>query len=463
MRGILDNMYLANNSRTAVNERVNLQDLTVSRPGGVVRTEGGEPPAQHIYQFQAPPVPPQTFELLEYLDRVVKARTGIGDDVPGLDATALSNVNTGVAALAYDMARMRIELIARNFGEYFVKPLWRKLHELIRKHNTRPMVVRLRNQWTQVMPQEWRERENLVVKVGVGNASREQRMLALQNVLQIQQTIVSAGGLGLVNPGNVYLALTDLMDLTGIPGAEAKYFSDPRQQPPPQPMPDPKLLELQQKGQVEAAKVQIDQARLQLDGQRAQTDATLKAQEMALREREVALRSEVEAMKAQMALQKTAMDERSEVMNAQAELLARAQEARAREQQALLERMRLDLEAVQSAREQAERRYEADLKAAVEMAKLQAQQAAQQTQAALSMMQAQMGELAARPAANVDLAPILEKIEAMGRRLEAPAPAQQTAPVINLAVGGGRKKLTLVRDDDGRVVGGESEDVDDAG
>ncbi len=457
LRGILDNMYLANNSRTAVNERVNLQDLTVSRPGGVVRTEGAEPPAQHIYQFQSAPVPPQTFELMEYLDRVVKARTGIGDDVAGLDTKALSNVNTGVAALAYDMARMRIELIARNFGEHFVRPLWLKLHELLRKHGDRPMAVRLRNQWVQVLPQEWRERTNLSVKVGVGVASREQRMLALQNVLQIQQVILSAGGLNLVNPANLYMALTDLMDLTGLPGAEAKYFTDPRRVPPQQPQPDPKMLELQQKGQVEAAKLQVDQGRLQIDAQKAQTDAQLKAQELALREREVALKAEVEHVKAQMAMQERAINERSEVLNAQAEVMARAQEARAREQAAALERVRLDLEAMQAAREQAERRYEADLKAAVEMAKLQAQQ----QQAALAAVQSQMVGLAERPAqAPVDLAPLVSKIEELGRRLESP-PAREAAPVINLAVGGSRKRLTLVRDEEGRVTGGESVEVED--
>jgi len=40
LRGQLDNMYLANNGRYAVSDRVNLDDMMTSRPGGIVRVQG---------------------------------------------------------------------------------------------------------------------------------------------------------------------------------------------------------------------------------------------------------------------------------------------------------------------------------------------------------------------------------------------------------------------------------------
>lgn len=458
LRGILDNMYLANNARTGVNERVNLQDLLISRPGGVVRTEGMDPPANHLFQFQYPPPPPQVFDLMEYLDRIVKARTGVGDDVAGLDTKALSNVNTGVAALAYDMARMRLELVARNFGEHFVRPLWRKLHELLRKHSVKPMVVRLRNGWESVLPQEWRERENMTISVGIGNASREQRMLALNQVLALQQAALAAGGLGLVTPAQIYASLTDLMELTGIPGAETKYFTDPRQAGPPQSSPDPKLIELQQKGQIEAARVGIEQSRLQHDAAKAQADATLRQAELALKERELGLKAEVERMKAELAMQQRAINEQSEIANARAELATKEIQARQQQINGTLEAMRLQMEAATSARDREERRYEAELKAGIDLIKLQADQQAR----AVESLAGQVQSLATRPAAEpADLRPLLERIDAIGREVAAGRGPPPSAPVLNLQVGGNKKRLTLVRDAEGRVVGGEAEDLDD--
>ena len=159
-RQILDSTYLANNGRMAVNNAVNLDDLKTSRPGGIVRTKGETPPGQHIMPIPQQPPPPQTFELLGHFDEQRRSRIGT-EDVAALDSATLSNVNTGVAALAFDASRAKIELIARICAELGLRPLFLRMHELLRKNSSAAMSFRSGGEWVQVQPQEWRTRSNM--------------------------------------------------------------------------------------------------------------------------------------------------------------------------------------------------------------------------------------------------------------------------------------------------------------
>ena len=76
MRQLLDNMYLTNNNRVAVQDgQVSMDDLLTTRPGGVVRTK--QPPSQVMMPMQSQTISQQAFPLLEYLDTVRESRTGV--------------------------------------------------------------------------------------------------------------------------------------------------------------------------------------------------------------------------------------------------------------------------------------------------------------------------------------------------------------------------------------------------
>ena len=265
-RGMLDNMYLANNARTAVSDKVNLDDLLVSRPGGVVRvdTEDGSTPSEHVMQLDHRPIPQQTFGLLELLDSMIKSRTGVGDEVMGLDAKALQDINTGVILHAYEAARMRIEMIARIVAELGMKNIFKDIHECLCKNQDKAMVVRLRNKWVQVDPSEWRTRENMKVNVGIGNATKERKQFAIEDILQTQISLMESPAATLVSPQNLY---NSLVEKAGSHDLEpTKFFTDPQTLPPPQPPPpDPQMIlagaqaeALQTQSQTQAQKVQAD-------------------------------------------------------------------------------------------------------------------------------------------------------------------------------------------------------------
>ena len=232
VRQMLDNTYLANNSRTAVNDtHVNLDDLLTSRPGGVVRFKGEGAPQQYITPIPHNQLPREAYSMLEYLDEIQKQRTGVGANTAGLDAKSLANVNTGVAAIAYDQTRMKIELIARIIAEVGFKDVFRLVHRLLNTHQDRAMTLNVSGEYVDIDPSEWKKRENTTVAVGVGTVSRERRMIALDTIMKKQSEIAQAGGMGtIVQPWQMYQAVTDMVESLGLEASA--YFTDPRTVPP---------------------------------------------------------------------------------------------------------------------------------------------------------------------------------------------------------------------------------------
>src|SRR3546814_14421006 len=57
-------------------------------------------------------------------------------------------------------------------------------------------VVRLRNKWVPVDPQEWRTRPDMTVNIGLGIGTREQNLLHLNAIWEKQKEIALSGGMG---------------------------------------------------------------------------------------------------------------------------------------------------------------------------------------------------------------------------------------------------------------------------
>jgi hypothetical protein len=266
-RQILDNMYLLNNSRNAVDkDRVNLDDLLTSRPGGIVRVQGD--PGTAIAPIVAQPMSQVAYQMLEYIDQVREARTGVSQSTMGMSSDMLNN-NKGDASVErlLTLAEQRVELIARIFAETGIKNLFLKLHELILKHQDKERVVQLRNKWVEVDPREWRERNNMTVAVGLGTGERQRLSAAMMMMQQIQQNIVANGGLNvLVTPANVYKTTIDLMKYQGIKDP-TPYIQDPNS-PEAQEEIQRQKVQQQQSPDQQAMQVQMQAIQAQLENER---------------------------------------------------------------------------------------------------------------------------------------------------------------------------------------------------
>jgi hypothetical protein len=301
LRQILDNLYLSNNGRHIISDQVNLDDLLTARPGGIVRLKNGALPGQgHVLPLDTPLVAAQAFPMLEYIDGVRENRTGVTRYMQGLDADTLNKTASGINQIM-TAAQQRVELIARVFAETGVKDLFRKILELVNRHQNAPRIIRLRNRWVPMDPREWTTQMDVSISVGLGTGNKDQMLMHLRNLLDIQvQAIRMQGGVDgpLVRLENVYNTLAKLVENAGLKSADP-YFTDPAQRPPAPPpppappQPDPTMVALQKQAQLEAARLAFDRQRasadLALDRAKLAADIALKRGALALKARQAGL------------------------------------------------------------------------------------------------------------------------------------------------------------------------------
>ena len=172
LRGWLDNQYLVNNPRTEVSEmhasENTLDDLLISRPGGIVRTKqpGG------LVPLVVPSIGDSAMPMIEYMDSVREMRTGVTRMGQGIDPESLQSSPAAAANQMFTMAQARMKLIARIFAETGIKDLFLLLHGVIRKHGQEAQTVQLNNQWVNIDPRDWKKRNDMTVDVGLGNGGK---------------------------------------------------------------------------------------------------------------------------------------------------------------------------------------------------------------------------------------------------------------------------------------------------
>jgi len=269
IRGQLDNMYLSNNGRYAISDRVNLEDMLTSRPGGVVRVQGE--PGAAILPLQHTPFPATSFTMVEYLDTMKEKRTGVTAYNQGLDADSLNKTATGINAIM-QAAAARLELVARLFAETGVKELFMLVHRLVRTTATKPDIYRLRGEWVDIDPRSWNNRKDLTVSVGLGTGNKDMQLQHIQTILGAQKDI--GGPIGIVSPQNTYNALVKLTQNAGFRNPE-EFWTDPTGKPPPPPPKDPKLQVTEMTLQADAQKFQ---AQSQMEQQKYQAEVTVEQQ-----------------------------------------------------------------------------------------------------------------------------------------------------------------------------------------
>jgi hypothetical protein len=278
-RGALDNLYLHNNPRVEVSEANagpnTLDDLLVSRPGGVVRTKT---PGGLNWQV-VPDITSSIYPMMQYLDAELETRTGLSRQAQGIDANALQNQSATAVAQVFSASQMRIKLIARVMAEG-VRDIFALLHGTIRKHGQQRQTVRLRNAWVNVDPRSWKTRDDMTINVGLGSGGKAQQFAQLMALANIQKELIAGGKVNLVGDRELYNTATELTRIMGHKDT-SRFFNDPTEinpqtgqllhppPAPPAPPPDPKLLALQARAQADhlaaAHRAQIEQQRAQAD------------------------------------------------------------------------------------------------------------------------------------------------------------------------------------------------------
>lgn len=257
-RQSLDSLYLSNNPRyTIVKGAVELDDLLVSRPGGIIRQD--MPGA--VGTLETPFVGANSMPMMELIDKMREERTGVSSVTQGLDPNALADSTNLVGSMIMNAAQARVKMIARVIAETGYKSLMMLIHRLVIQYEENEKIADLNDgKYTPINPSTWKTRRDMTVKVGIGNSDRTQKIMSLERMLTAQQQIFTnqQGEGPLLNSQNVYNTLTDMMKLIGM-DTQDRYFSDPaKYQAPPPPPPS-----------VQERTVDVAEAEIQLQANKA--------------------------------------------------------------------------------------------------------------------------------------------------------------------------------------------------
>jgi hypothetical protein len=269
-RGILDSLAQSIHPRTAIVEgQANMEDVLNTEVGAVIRMRA---PGM-VQPFTTPFVGQAAFPMLDYLDDIKQTRTGISKAAAGLDADALQSTTKAAVSATVNAAHQHIEMIARIFAETGLRKLFTGILKLVVENQDRARMIRLRNTFVPIDPRSWDAKMDVVVNVGVGDGTVEDRIAILNQVAMRQEMLIKETG-----PNNPVVSvqqytntLTKMLQLAGIKDSQ-NYFNqlpaDFQLPEPPAPKPTPEEMLAQVQAQSIQADIQKKAAELQLDRER---------------------------------------------------------------------------------------------------------------------------------------------------------------------------------------------------
>jgi len=317
-RSILDHAMITNNPRYTVVKGglTNPRELIDNRVGGIVNVS--RPDA--ISPMVQAPLNPFIFQTIQMLDEDKEDTTGVSRLSQGLNKDAISKQNS--AAMVEQLATMsqqRQKIIARNFANNFLKPLYQLIYQLVVENEPQSKIVEIAGDYVAVNPGDWGSKRDVTVEMHLGYGEQEQeaqKYLALHSLMSQDPTLAS-----MYTPENQYNLMTHVMEQNGIKNVK-DYLTSPQEQPPAQPDPaqemamqmQQKQMELQErqtavaemKAQMDA---QIAQMKLQLEQMKAQQGFAIQSDNMDLKEAQLEHKQFVD--KAELEIARNADDVRA--------------------------------------------------------------------------------------------------------------------------------------------------------
>lgn len=287
-RAIVDHAAITVNPRYTVLKGglTNPRELLDNRLGGLVNVT--RPDA--VNPLEQAPLNPYVFNLLEQIKTQNEETTGISSLSQGLNKDAVSNQNSdAMIERLVGLSQTRQKIIARNFANGFLIPLYLKVYDLVIAKENKEKVVELAGNWVTINPSEWKARRAATVSLHLGY--REQDSEA-QKLIQIGALMNQDPELQrMFTPPNRYKLATDVMKLQGYMNFN-DYITPPDKLPPPEPGPEMLKLEIE-KMKAEAALITAQANAKKIDEQfameavRAKQDAEQQQFENMIAERDM--------------------------------------------------------------------------------------------------------------------------------------------------------------------------------
>ena len=223
LRQMLDNQNHANNARViVVDGQVNTDDVTNSRPGGVVRTRS----AGSVEPFPFTDIGPSCQNTLAYLDKQRSERGGASLDLQSAEMQIAGDTAHGVERVMTSREQLAA-MITRTLAETLIRSTFLLVHNAMREFLPEVVQIRARGKFSEVDPRSWPERDRVNVRAGLSPAERLRKKSALEAVIARQDALVSQGQAGImVTAAGIHNAQIDWGRSSGLDSPE-RYFQDP--------------------------------------------------------------------------------------------------------------------------------------------------------------------------------------------------------------------------------------------
>lgn len=284
LRLTLDNVHFSMIPRVQVSENALMSDgqtlhlLHNPSPGQAIVTAGNGT----INPLVAPPMIAPLIAVSERTDRMRETALSVSALDQGVaNPGGVNHTATGID-LVMSTAQQPLLLQAETIVDTLIKPMWRKVHALLRRYGAGELAWRRRGQWQSTDPRTWPERVAVTANIGLGRGARNEQLQSRMAIHQMQMAQLAAGNpFGLIQPENLYENLLEIGERMGIqapghiatePEKAAQILEKQAQNAPP----DPTAEALK-------AQIEIERMKAQLAQQKAGLDARLKIADLQLR------------------------------------------------------------------------------------------------------------------------------------------------------------------------------------
>lgn len=222
LRSTLDSFYQSVNRIKVVQEgQVNIDDLLVNRPGGIIRAKGHN----SVQELGGTFFGGEALQLLQYADVQKQSRVGVSPDMAG-QSNLVNNESAHGVERMMSAQEMLVNLMVRAIAETGIRPAYRMIRDLMVRFQNGMVPFKFKGNWMNVDPSTWGDRSRMMVTVGAGAGDDQMKLGALQQIFQTQMQFKQMPDNVLVDTKQLYNALDDMVGLADLGEAE-KYFMNP--------------------------------------------------------------------------------------------------------------------------------------------------------------------------------------------------------------------------------------------
>jgi len=225
LRGVNDNIYAVNNPRIAANKNVNMDDLLVMRPNGVIRTTKDTPPGNDLFPVEIPYIGDKALQVIQYWDQARAQTTGSLLASQGLSADELGQETATRFNGIQDASKGKIELVARVMSETGFRQLFEGVAWLDNNFQNTEVEIQILGEELKITPSDWKYKQSTVSKVGLGAGDDEQFLQTMGGLWAMHQTL-QANGSPMTDEVKRFNIAKNILHASGI-AEESEFLNNP--------------------------------------------------------------------------------------------------------------------------------------------------------------------------------------------------------------------------------------------